>query len=131
MRLAQADRLTRATGLDLVEAGWRPTFGNYLNRVTKPRILEAVREGAGERAAELIGHLKKGDMAKEAERLLADSGWLPEPLRLAGVDGDPAPDADGDGKTEDAALPDFLSADDESEPPADGEDDQRHLIAAE
>jgi len=131
MRLAQADRLTRATGLDLVEAGWRPTFGNYLNRVTKPRILEAVREGAGERAAELIGHLKKGDMAKEAERLLADSCWLPEPLRLAGVDGDPAPDADGDGKTEDAALPDFLSADDESEPPADGEDDERHLIAAE
>lgn len=131
MRLAQADRLTRATGLDLVEAGWRPTFGNYLNRVTKPRILEAVREGAGERAAELIGHLKKGDMAKEAERLLADSGWLPEPLRLAGVDGDPAPDADGDGKTEDAALPDFLSADDESEPPADGEHDERHLIAAE
>ncbi|QIB35305.1 ParB/RepB/Spo0J family partition protein [Ancylobacter pratisalsi] len=130
-RLSQADRLTRATGLDLVEAGWRPTFGNYLNRVTKPRILEAVREGAGERAAELIGHLKKGDMAKEAERLLADSGWLPEPLRLAGVDGDPAPDADGDGKTEGAELPDFLSADEETESPADGEDDERHLIAAE
>ena len=48
MRLAQADRLTHATGLDMVEAGWRPTFGNYLNRVTKPRILQAVREGAGE-----------------------------------------------------------------------------------
>jgi ParB family chromosome partitioning protein len=131
MRLAQADRLTRATGLDLVEAGWRPTFGNYLNRVTKPRILEAVREGAGERAAQLIDHMKKGDMAKEAERLLADSGWLPEPLRLAGVDGDPAPDADGDGTTEGAALPDFLSADDESETPAAGEDDERHPIAAE
>jgi ParB family chromosome partitioning protein len=131
MRLAQADRLTRATGLDIVEAGWRPTFGNYLNRVTKPRILEAVREGAGERAAELIGHLKKGDMAKEAERLLADSGWLPEPLRLAGVDGDPAADADGSGETEGAELPDFLSNDEESETPADGEDDERHLIAAE
>ena len=73
MRLAQADRLTKATGLDLVEAGWRPTFGNYLNRVTKPRILQAVREGAGEQAAQLIDHLKKGDMAKEAERLLAES----------------------------------------------------------
>jgi ParB family chromosome partitioning protein len=130
MRLAQADRLTRATGLDLVEAGWRPTFGNYLNRVTKPRILEAVREGAGERAAQLIDHLKKGDMAKEAERLLADSGWLPEPLRLAGVDGDPTADADG-GETEGAELPDFLSADDESETPADGENDERHLVAAE
>ena len=129
MRLAQADRLTRATGLDLVEAGWRPTFGNYLNRVTKPRILEAVREGAGERAAQLIDHLKKGDMAKEAERLLADSGLLPEPLRLAGVDGDPAVDADGGSETEGAELPDFLSADDETS--ADGEDDERHLVAAE
>ncbi|MBN9281868.1 MAG: DNA-binding protein, partial [Hyphomicrobium denitrificans] len=131
IRLAQADRLTRATRLDIVEAGWRPTFGNYLNRVTKPRILEAVREGAGERAAELIGHLKKGDMAKEAERLLADRGWLPEPLRLAGIDVDPASDADGGGKTEGAELPDFLSADDESETPPDGEDDDRHLVAAE
>src|SRR3546814_14232148 len=90
MRLAQADRLTRTTGLDLVEAGWRPTFGNYLNRVTKPRILEAVREGAGERPAQPLDHMKKGDMAKEAERPLADSGWPPEPLRLAGGDGDPA-----------------------------------------
>jgi ParB family chromosome partitioning protein len=131
MRLAQADRLTRTTGLDIVEAGWRPTFGNYLNRVTKPRILQAVREGAGERAAELIGHLKKGDMAKEAERLLADSGWLPEPLRLAGVDGDSAAGADGGSEAEGAELPDFLSADDDSESPADGEDDDRHLVAAE
>jgi len=131
MRLVQADRLTRATGLDIVEAGWRPTFGNYLNRVTKPRILEAVREGAGERAAQLIDHLKKGDMAKEAERLLADSGWLPEPLRLAGVDGEPASDADGVEEADGAELPDFLSTDDDSESPADGEDDERHLIAAE
>lgn len=66
----------------MVAVGWRPTVGNYLGRVTKPRILEAVREGAGDRAADLIGHLKKGDMAKEAERLLAETGWLPEPLRM-------------------------------------------------
>ncbi|WFE73978.1 hypothetical protein P8S53_12400 [Roseinatronobacter sp. S2] len=70
-RLSQADRLARATGLDMVAVGWKPTVGNYLGRVTKPRNLEGVRDGAGERAAELIGHLKKGDMAKEAERLLA------------------------------------------------------------
>jgi ParB family chromosome partitioning protein len=25
--------------------------------------------------------LRKDDMAREAERLLADAGWLPEPLR--------------------------------------------------
>jgi ParB family chromosome partitioning protein len=82
MRLAQADRLARATRLDMVEVGWRPTVGNYLGRVTKTRILQAVREGAGEPAAQLIDHLKKAEMAKEAERLLAEAGWLPEPLRL-------------------------------------------------
>lgn len=79
VRMAQAERLARATGLDMVAAGWRPTVGNYFGRVTKARIVEAVREGAGERAAQLIDHMKKGDMAKEAERLLADSGWLPDP----------------------------------------------------
>ena len=113
-RLAGADRLARATGLDMVAAGWRPTVGNYLGRVTKARIIEAVREGAGAQAAQLIDHLKKGEMAKEAERLLADRGWLPEPLRRAG-DG-----ATGDGEADAAvlALPAFL-ADDE-----DGDDDE-------
>jgi len=106
LRFAQADRLARATGLDMVQAGWRPTVGNYLGRITKSRILESVREGAGERAAQLIDHMKKGDMAKEAERLLADTGWLPEPLRLADVDGaigGELADQNGD----DAALPAF------------------------
>jgi ParB family chromosome partitioning protein len=125
MRLAQADRLTRAIKLDMVEAGWRPTFGNYLNRVTKPRILEAVREAKGEQAAQLIDHLKKGDMAKEAERLLADSGWLPEPLRLADVADQPEGDDAGD--TE--ALPDFLAGDDDEVIEAD--EDASDLIAAE
>jgi ParB family chromosome partitioning protein len=128
MRLTQADRLTRATGLDLVEAGWRPTFGNYLNRVTKPRILQAVREGAGDQAAQLIDHLKKGDMAKEAERLLADTGWLPEPLRLIDhADGATSETSNG-GENEGSALPDFLAGDDEE---IATEDEERPLVAAE
>ncbi len=53
-RLAQADRLARAVGLDMVAAGWRPTVDNYLGRVTKPRILEAVREAKGDQAAQLL-----------------------------------------------------------------------------
>ena len=64
----------------------RPSVDNYLGRVTKPRILEAVREAKGEPSAQLIDHLKKGDMAREAERLLEGTGWLPEPLRLAEAD---------------------------------------------
>jgi len=125
VRLAQADRLAHATGLDMVAAGWRPTQTNYLGRVTKARILEAVREGAGDRAAQLIDHLKKGEMAKEAERLLADSGWLPEPLRSA--DGDTAP-ADEIGTGGDADLPAFLAEDGEDDPAG---DDEHMLLAAE
>jgi hypothetical protein len=35
-RLAQADRLPRAVGLDMVAGGWRPTVDNCLSRVTSP-----------------------------------------------------------------------------------------------
>lgn len=80
-RIGQADRLADAVGLDMVAAGWKPTVENYLGRVTKPRILEAVREAKGEASSQLIDHLKKDEMAKEAERLLDGTGWLPEPLR--------------------------------------------------
>jgi ParB family transcriptional regulator, chromosome partitioning protein len=103
-RLVQAERLARAVGLDMVEAGWRPTIDSYLGRVTKPHILEAVREAKGEQSAQLIDHLKKADMAKEAERLLDGTGWLPEPFRLASID---APVAAGG----DVTLPAFLIAD--------------------
>jgi len=105
-RLDQANILARAVGLDMVQAGWRPTVDNYLGRVTKPRILEAVREAKGDPSAQLIDHLKKADMAKEAERLLDDSGWLPEPLRLVDVTSAQEQDSEA------GPLPEFL-ADDE------------------
>ncbi|MBV1838435.1 ParB/RepB/Spo0J family partition protein [Acetobacter estunensis] len=84
-RLKRADRLASALSLDLVEAGWQPTVENYLGRVTKARILQAVREARGDETAERIAHLKKPDMAREAERLLDGSGWLPEALRTVGL----------------------------------------------
>jgi ParB family chromosome partitioning protein len=79
--VAHGDLLARAVNLDMAAAGWRPTVDNYLGRVPKARILDAVREAKGEPSAQLIDHLKKADMAKEAERLLEGTGWLPEPLR--------------------------------------------------
>jgi ParB family chromosome partitioning protein len=103
-RILQADRIARAVGLDMVEAGWRPTVASYLGRVTKGRILEAIREAKGEGASQLIDHLKKDEMAKEAERLLDGTGWLPEPLRTP-----PVPEAGSD----DTALPDFLNDDED------------------
>jgi ParB family chromosome partitioning protein len=80
--------------------------------VPKARILEAVREAKGEQAAELIDHLKKGDMAREAERLLEGSGWLPEPLRGLEVDMPATDDPTPGGPTapdELADLPAFLA----------------------
>ncbi|ANC91089.1 DNA-binding protein [Azospirillum humicireducens] len=94
-RAAHADVLAGAVGLDMVAAGWTATVDSYLGRVPKMRILEAVREARGAEAARLIDHLRKGDMAKEAERLLAGSGWLPEPLRARSEEAPTAGDGDG------------------------------------
>jgi len=78
--LAHADQVADAVDLDMAPR-WKPTVDTFLGRVTKARILQAVGEAKGQRAADRIAHLKKGEMATEAETLLVDSGWLPDPLR--------------------------------------------------
>jgi ParB family transcriptional regulator, chromosome partitioning protein len=129
-RLAHADVLTRAVNLDMAAAGWSATVDNYLGRVPKARILEAVREAKGEASAQLIDHLKKPDMAKEAERLLAGTGWLPEPLRTSE---EPSVEADAGGGVE--PLPAFLADAEEdssdSQAPSDPDEVQLAAIAAE
>jgi ParB family chromosome partitioning protein len=115
-RMAQADLVSQAVDLDMVEAGWEPTVDNYLNRVPKARIVEAVREAKGEGTAQLLDHLKKGEMAVEAARLLKNTGWLPEVLRRADqvvLDGEDSAEGQGDDavQLEEIALPAFLTAD--------------------
>lgn len=115
-RMAHADLVARAVELDMVEAGWEPTVDGYLNRVPKARILEAVREAKGEGTAQLLDHLKKGEMATEAERLLKGSGWLPEVLRRADLvvsEGEAIAEGQGEDacEPEGADLPAFLTAD--------------------
>lgn len=80
--LASASRLAGAVALDMT-GYWRPTVQSYLGRVTKARILEAVREGVSEEAAERISGMKKAEMAAAAEQLLAATDWLPSVLRTA------------------------------------------------
>ncbi|MFZ0460468.1 MAG: DNA-binding protein, partial [Rhodoplanes sp.] len=82
--IAHADRIAQAVALDMAAIGWRPTVDNYLGRVTKGRIVEALREAKGESAAERVRSFKKAEMAKAAEDLLIGTGWLPEPLRTPG-----------------------------------------------
>jgi ParB family chromosome partitioning protein len=121
--MAQSEIVAEAIDLDMVAAGWEPTADNYLNRVPKARILEAVREAKGEGTAQLLDHLKKGEMATEAERLLKGSGWLPDVLRrsdLAALDGAIAAEGQGalseellggSDTVEEIDLPAFLMAD--------------------
>ena len=136
--LAHADVLAKAVELDVAAAGWTPTVDTYLGRVTKARILQAVQEAKGEHAAQLIGHLKKGEMAEKAEALLAGSGWLPEPLRTPGRAMPPVAEAEAIAATEvveseEAGRADFppLATDDHDAEGLDHEADEAHAIAAE
>ncbi|RJQ08838.1 MAG: ParB/RepB/Spo0J family partition protein [Dehalococcoidia bacterium] len=79
-----ANRLAEALGLDMA-AHWAPTVTAYLGRVTKAQIADAVREGVSEQDAEGISSKKKQLMAEAAEQLLANTGWLPSPLRTPKV----------------------------------------------
>ena len=100
-RMAHADLVARATGPYMVEAGWAPTVDTYLNRV---------REAKGEGTAQLLDHLKKGEMASEAERLLKGRGWLPEVLcrvDLVALDGEDY--AEGQGADVDTGMTDSVS----------------------
>ncbi|MCR5860605.1 ParB/RepB/Spo0J family partition protein [Mesorhizobium sp. J428] len=140
--LAHADELAATLGFDMVEAGWSPTLDNYLGRVTKARIVQAVREARGEDSAQLIDHMKKDLMAREAARLLEGSNWLPEPLRLGGdaavseavevVTGDVTDETAVDGDA--AELPAFLADDtgmSSDEPVTVPGEEPDHLQAAE
>jgi len=90
--LAHASVLAATVGLDMGVAGWAPTADSYLGRVTKARILEAVREAKGETAADRIAGLKKPEMVAAAEELLAGTGWLPEVLRTPALAAEDAPE---------------------------------------
>ena len=138
-----AVQLAQTIGFGMVGAGWTPTVDNYLGRVTKAHILQAVREAKGDQSAQLIDHLKKPDMAREAARLLDGSGWLPEVLRYPAdaisekVEISEADETgivdEGDAEAVDVALPAFLTEDVEGEPTAfdPDEDEGGHLEAAE
>ncbi|MFN5570535.1 MAG: ParB/RepB/Spo0J family partition protein, partial [Bradyrhizobium sp.] len=54
--MATADRLAEAVALDMT-AHWRPTARSYFGRVTKPRILDAVREALSIEAAERMADM--------------------------------------------------------------------------
>jgi ParB family chromosome partitioning protein len=71
-----------ASALKLDMAAWfTPDAANYFSRVSKPQILDALKEGRNQPPAPAWEKLKKAELAALAERELAGKGWLPEVLR--------------------------------------------------
>jgi ParB family chromosome partitioning protein len=127
-RIEHSHVLARAADLDMVAAGWTATVDNYLGRVTKVRILAAVEEAKGAEVSARITGMKKPDMAKEAERLLAESGWLAEPLRTPSIEAESGEQA----IEEPAAIDGEPAVESEVAPEHDGTECEEHFaIAAE
>ena len=81
-RFGHADKLAAAVGLDM-KLWFTPDATNYFSRVSKPQILDALREAKGQPPAPAWEKLKKAELAKEAERQMTGTGWLPALLRPA------------------------------------------------
>lgn len=88
---APAAALAQAVGLDM-HAWWTPTAAGYFDHVSKAKALEGVHTFAPSEVNRL-GKLKKAQIASEAERLGAGTGWLPAMFRAQkAVTGDVAGD---------------------------------------
>jgi ParB family chromosome partitioning protein len=77
-----AAAIAQEVRLDMT-AYWQPTATGYFGRVSKERIVQAVREGVSPQAADNIARMKKPAMAEAAEAALKGKGWLPALLRQA------------------------------------------------
>ncbi len=66
-----------------MKSWFTPDAENYFSRVSKPQILAYIQEAKGQPPAAAWEKLKKGDLAKEAERQIIGTGWLPALLRPA------------------------------------------------
>jgi ParB family chromosome partitioning protein len=83
-RFSHAGRLAATLGLDMTK-WFTPTAENYFGKISKAGIIEALKE-AGQGIAPAWLKAKKGELAAIAERELAVTGWLPEPLRAPAAD---------------------------------------------
>lgn len=109
-RLASADRIAAAAGLDMAKH-WEGGIEFY-DRLTKRTCLVALEEACGKPAADNCAKLKKGDLAKACAERVPGRGWLPEPLRAASAaapdepanDDEAGPVEDADAAEGDAAM---------------------------
>jgi ParB family chromosome partitioning protein len=79
-RMEHAALLADALKLDM-KAWFHPTVANYFGKVSKAQIIDALHEVKGA-VAPAWSDMKKADLAALAEREIAGTRWLPEPLRI-------------------------------------------------
>jgi ParB family chromosome partitioning protein len=80
--LAHADGLALAMQLDMAQ-WFTPTAENFFSRVSRTQIVSAIMEARGTPAKRSWGKLPKAALAALAERELAGTSWLPQPLKLS------------------------------------------------
>jgi len=81
-RIHHSDAVATALNMDM--RNWfTPTADNFFSKVSKPQILEAMTEAGKAPNSNAPAKLKKGPLAELAEKTLAGTGWLPEPIRIA------------------------------------------------
>jgi ParB family chromosome partitioning protein len=79
---AAMESLVAALGIDFA-AHWSATKETFLGHVPRAVIEQAVREARDAKEVEKLAGKKKAELVDAAEHLLADTGWLPKPLRMS------------------------------------------------
>jgi ParB family chromosome partitioning protein len=68
----------KCTKAGMAKSGCVITLGyDFFDRVSSAQIISAATEACGKDEAAKLAGMKKGDMAKAAERLTKGEGWLP------------------------------------------------------
>jgi ParB family chromosome partitioning protein len=81
-RIHHADALATALKMDM--RNWfTPTVANFFSKVSKPHMLDATTEAGKAPNSNAPAKMKKGHLAELAEKTLAETGWLPKPIRIA------------------------------------------------
>jgi ParB family chromosome partitioning protein len=79
-RISHANALASAVVLDMTQ-WFTPTAENFFCRVGRDSIVKAICAAKGVPAKRSWQKLKKSELAALAEREIAGTGWLPEPLK--------------------------------------------------
>ncbi len=79
-RLSHANALAAALDLDMTR-WFTPTAENFFLRVGRKSVVAAMTEAKGVPAKRSWDKLTKAALAAQAEREIAATGWLPQPLR--------------------------------------------------